>query len=161
MFAAEEELQNLVTPDAESEDPQEARLTARQVRQHAAVCLPRPPMRFLPSYTHQKKRQLSPRTALYPDAERLSLQSLQHGGAASPRASDPIQSWLAEYPLWLFAPTYPPSSVVGEAERLSVQSAPYTTWWRLLAAQLVFSTMRERTGAHASGPIRGMVLRCQ
>jgi hypothetical protein len=29
MFAAEEELQNLVTPDAESEDPQEARLTAR------------------------------------------------------------------------------------------------------------------------------------
>jgi len=54
MFAAEEELQNLVTPDAESEDPQEARLTARQVRQHAAVCLPRPPMRFLPSYTHKK-----------------------------------------------------------------------------------------------------------
>src|SRR5437762_3132365 len=31
-----------------------------------------------------------------------------------------------------------PSSVIGEAERLSVQSAPYTTWWRLLAAQLVF-----------------------
>jgi len=31
MFAAEEELQNLVTPDADSEDSQEARLTARQV----------------------------------------------------------------------------------------------------------------------------------
>ena len=51
-----------------------------------------------------------------------------------------------------FVPTYPPSSVVGEAERLSVQSDPYTIWWRLLAAQLVFSTMCERTGAHASGP---------
>lgn len=65
-----------------------------------------------------------------------------------------------EYDMAAGCSILPPSSVVGEAERLSVQSDPYTTWWRLLAAQLVFSTMCERTGAHASEPIRGMLSRC-
>src|SRR5947207_10827957 len=75
-FEAEEELLNLATPDVRRGDPQEAHSTA-------AVRLPTPPIQFLGSYTVRQKRQLPARTALYPEGERLSLESPRHGGAAS------------------------------------------------------------------------------
>src|SRR5438874_6390381 len=48
--------------------------------------LPGPPMQVLCLCTLQKKQRLSPRTALCPEAERLSLRAPRHGGAASRRA---------------------------------------------------------------------------
>jgi len=95
--------QNFLTSDVGSGDPREAHSDARLAVQVRAVRFPR--RLSLDLHTLQKRRQLSHRTARYPEAVHPNPRVPRHVGAASRRASDPIESWHSEYLILLFSPT--------------------------------------------------------